>query len=150
MLRSARQAEPENHQLTLDYAGLCLQAGQLDETERLLMELPRDVRDATEAVQLRALLDFSSAARDAPPLEELERSVAANPDDMTLRYRLGAVYVLNDRMAAAMDAFMFILEHDRKFRDDIGRRSLLAVFELIGNDDELVKRYRRQLFNALH
>ena len=150
MLQRARQAEPENHQLTLDYAGLCLRAGRLEETERLLMELPRNVRDSTEAVQLRALLDFSSASLDAPPLEELERSVAVNPDDMTLRYRLGAVYVLNDRMDAAMDAFMFILEHDRKFRDDIGRRSLLAVFELIGNEDDLVKRYRRQLFNALH
>ena len=150
MLQRARQTEPENHQLTLDYAGLCLRAGRLEETERLLMELPRDIRDATEAVQLRALLDFSSAALDAPPLEELERSVATNPDDMTLRYRLGAVYALNDRMEAALDAFMFILEHDRKFRDDIGRRSLLAVFELIGNEDDLVKRYRRQLFNALH
>ena len=83
-------------------------------------------------------------------LEELEHTVAANTDDMALRYRLGAVYVLNDRMEAAMDAFLFILEHDRKFRDDIGRRSLLAVFELLGNEGDLVQRYRRQLFNALH
>jgi len=150
MLRNARQAEPENHQLTLDYAGLCLQAGRLEETEHLLAELPRDVRDETEAVQLRALLDFSSAALDAPPLDELERSVAASPDDMTLRYRLGAVYVLNDRMEAAMETFMAILEHDRKFRDDIGRRSLLAVFELLGNEGDLVQQYRRRLFNALH
>jgi putative thioredoxin len=150
MLRNARRVEPENHQLTLDYAGLCLQAGRLDETEQLLMGLPRDVRDATEAVQLSALLDFSRAAKDAPPLEELEHSVTANPDDMTLRYSLGAVYVLNDRMEAAMDAFMFILEHDRKFRDDIGRRSLLAVFDILDSEGDLVQRYRRRMFNALH
>jgi putative thioredoxin len=150
MLRSARQAEPENHQLTLDYAGLCLQAGQLEETGRLLMELPRDVRDETEATQLSALLDFSRVALDAPPLEELERRAAASPDDMATRYRLGAVYVLNDSMEAAMDTFMYILEHDRKFRDDIGRRSLLAVFQLLGNEGELVQQYRRRLFNALH
>ncbi len=150
MLRSARQAEPDNHQLTLDYAGLCLQTGRLEETERLLQELPHAVRNETEALQLRALLDFSSAAVDAPPLEELERDVAANPDDMALRYRLGAVHVLNDRMEAAMDAFMTILQHDRKFRDDIGRRSLLAVFDILGNEGDLVQRYRRQLFNALH
>jgi len=150
MLQQARQEEPENHQLTLDYARLCLQAGRLEETEQLLAELPRDVRDETEAVQLRALLDFSEAALDAPPMEELERSIAANPDDMSLRYRLGAVHVLNDRMEAAMDAFMSILQRDREFRDDIGRRSLLAVFDILGNDSELVQRYRRQLFNALH
>jgi putative thioredoxin len=150
MLQQARQEEPENHQLTLDYANLCLQAGRLEETERLLEELPHDIRNETEAVQLRALLDFSRAALDAPPVEELERSIAANPDDMSLRYRLGAIHVLNDRMEAAMDAFMAILQRDRKFRDDIGRRSLLAVFDILGNDSELVQRYRRQLFNALH
>jgi putative thioredoxin len=150
MLQQARQQEPGNHQLTLDYANLCLQAGRLEETEQLLAELPRDVRDETEAVQLRALLDFSRAALDAPPVEELERGIAANPDDMSLRYRLGAVHVLNNRMEAALDAFMAILQRDRKFRDDIGRRSLLAVFDILGNESELVQRYRRQLFNALH
>jgi len=150
MLQQARQQEPGNHQLTLDYANLCLQAGRLEETEQLLAELPRDVRDETEAVQLRALLDFSRAALDAPPVEELERGIAANHDDMSLRYRLGAVHVLNNRMEAALDAFMAILQRDRKFRDDIGRRSLLAVFDILGNESELVQRYRRQLFNALH
>jgi len=150
MLQDAREAEPENHQLTLDYAGLCLQAGRLEETERLLLELPREVRDEAAAVQLRALLDFSNAARDAPPLQELERSVAARPDDMTLRYRLGAAYVLNDRMEDAMESFMYILEHDRKFRDDIGRRSLLAVFDILGSEDERVQHYRRRLFTALY
>jgi putative thioredoxin len=53
-------------------------------------------------------------------------------------------------MEAAMGAFLYILEHDREFRDDIGRRSLLAVFELLGNEGELVQQYRRRLFNALH
>jgi len=150
MLQRARQAEPENHQLTLDTAGLCLQAGRLEETERLLAELPRDVRDENGAVQLRALLDFSKAALDAPPVEELEREAAARPDDLSLRYRLGAVYVMNDRMEAALDAFMYILSHDREYRDDIGRRSLLAVFDILGSESDLVQRYRRELFNALH
>jgi len=150
MLRKARQAEPENHQVTLDFARLCLQAGRLEEADRLLMELPREVRDEPAAVQLRGLLDFSSAAQDAPPLEELERNVSASPGDLPQRYRLGALYVLNDRMEEAMEAFMYILQHDRSFRDDIGRRSLLAVFEILGNEEDLVQSFRRRLFNALH
>jgi putative thioredoxin len=150
MLERARRKEPENHQLTLDYASLCLQAGRLEETGRLLAALPRDVRDETEALQLQALLDFSKAALDAPSVEELERSIAAHPDDLSLRYRLGAVHVLNNRMEPAMEVFMTILQRDREFRDDIGRRSLLAVFDILGSESELVQRYRRQLFNALH
>jgi putative thioredoxin len=53
-------------------------------------------------------------------------------------------------MEPAMEAFMTILQRDREFRDDIGRRSLLAVFDILGSESELVQRYRRQLFNALH
>jgi putative thioredoxin len=49
-----------------------------------------------------------------------------------------------------MEAFMSILQRDRGFRDDAGRKGLLAVFEMPGNEGELVNSYRRRLFNALH
>jgi putative thioredoxin len=150
MLRSARQAEPDNHQLTLDYAGLCLQEGRLQEVDELLNGLPHDIRQEPEAVQLRALLEFATTTLDAPPLAELERTVAATPDDMAARYQLGAVYVMNNRMEDALESFMTLLQHDRGYRDDIGRRSLLAVFDLLGNEGELVNSYRRKLFTAMH
>jgi len=150
MLRAARQSEPGNHQLTLDYARLCLQDGRLQEVDELLNGLPRDIRDEPEAVQLRALLDFANSAQDAPPLAALETEAANNPDDLETRYRLGACYVINNRVEDALQAFMYILQHDRKFRDDIGRKSLLAVFELLGNEGELVNNYRRKLFTAMH
>ena len=150
MLRAARQAEPDNHQLTLDYARLCLRERRLQEVDELLLTLPRDIRDEPEAVQLRALLDFALSAADAPPLSTLEQMLAGNPDDMEARYQLGASYVLNDRMEDALEAFLYILQHDRKFRDDIGRKSLLAAFVLLGDEGELVNNYRRKLFTAMH
>ena len=150
MLRAARQAEPDNHQLTLDYARLCLRERRLQDVDELLLTLPRDIRDEPEAVQLRALLDFALGAADAPPLSTLEQTLAGNPDDMQARYQLGASYVLNDRMEDALEAFMYILQHDRTFRDDIGRKSLLAAFVLLGDEGDLVNNYRRKLFTAMH
>ena len=150
MLRAARQAEPDNHQLTLDYARLCLRERRLQDVDELLLTLPRDIRDEPEAVQLRALLDFALGAADAPPLSTLEQTLAGNPDDMEARYQLGASYVLNDRMEDALEAFMYILQHDRTFRDDIGRKSLLAAFVLLGDEGDLVNNYRRKLFTAMH
>jgi len=150
MLREARVSEPDNHQLTLDYASLCLQENRLQEVEALLNGLPYDVREAPEAVQLRALLEFAGSVQSSAPLPELEQDVDRNPDDLEARYRLGASYVMHDRMEDALETFMYILQRDRKFRDDIGRKSLLAVFELLGNEGELVASYRRRLFTALH
>jgi len=150
MLRTARAAEPDNHQLTLDYASLCLQENRLQEVDELLSGLPRDIREEPEAVQLRSLLDFASSVQSSPSLAELEKSVDSNPDDLETRYQLGACYVINDRMEDALETFMYILQRDRGFRDDIGRKSLLAVFELLGNEGELVTSYRRRLFTAMH
>jgi putative thioredoxin len=150
LLDEAHGDEPDNHQVTLDYAELLLKQRQLTDAEQLLTGLPRDVRDETEAGRLLAMLDFTLTTQDAPPLTVLESTVEGNPDDMESYYQLGAWYVLDGQLENAMEAFMHILQHDRKFRDDAGRKGLLAVFELLGNEGELVNSYRRKLFTALH
>ena len=150
LLDDAHQNEPDNHHLTLDYAELCLREAQLEKTASLLAALPREVRDAAEAMRLRALLDFALAIKEAPPIEELEATVSREPDNLEARYQLGAWQVLNDRFEHALETFMQLFQRDRSFRDDAGRRGLLAIFELLDNQGELVTRYRRKLFNLLH
>ena len=150
LLGDAHQNEPDNHQLTLDYAELCLREAQLEKTASLLAALPHEVRDAAEAMRLRALLDFALAIKEAPPIEELEATVSREPDNLEARYQLGAWQVLNDRFEHALETFMQLFQRDRSFRDDAGRRGLLAIFELLDNQGELVTRYRSKLFNLLH
>ena len=48
-----------------------------------------------------------------------------------------------------MDQLLEIVRRDRGFEDDIGRKTLLSVFNLLGGD-ELVSRYRRLLASALN
>jgi len=150
LLQEARLAEPDNHQLTLAYAEFKMRQGLLDDAAELIASLPRDVRDEKEATRLRALLEFALVTRDAPSMADLESTVENNPDDMEARYQLAAWYVLDNRMEPALEAFMQLLQRDRGFRDDAGRKGLLAVFELLENEGELVNSYRRKLFNLLH
>jgi putative thioredoxin len=49
-----------------------------------------------------------------------------------------------------MDQLLEIVQRDRTFQDDIGRKTLLDVFSLLGGQGELVSRYRRLLSSALH
>ena len=97
LLEAAHQDEPDNHQLTLAYAGMCMRTGQLEQAAALIAGLPRDVRDETEAMRLQTLLDFALAVKDAPAVETLEDTVSNEPDNLEARYQLGAWYVLNDR-----------------------------------------------------
>ena len=150
LLHDAHLAEPDNHQLTLAYAELKMRQGLLHDAAELIASLPRDVRDEKDALRLAALLEFSLVTEAAPPVTELETAIDNNPDDLEARYQLGAWYVLNNRMEKALDAFMQLLQRDRGFRDDAGRKGLLAVFELLENQGDLVNSYRRKLFTLLH
>ena len=150
LLQDAHVAEPDNHQLTLAYAELKMRQGLLDDAENLIASLPHDVRNEKKASRLSALLEFSILTRDAPSMTDLESTVASNPDDLEARYQLAAWYVMENRMESALEAFLQLLQGDRNFRDDAGRKGLLAVFNLLENEGELVNRYRRKLFTLLH
>ncbi|MGA8032158.1 MAG: tetratricopeptide repeat protein, partial [Casimicrobiaceae bacterium] len=39
---------------------------------------------------------------------------------------------------------------DRKFGDDVGRKTMLTVFAALPGDSDLVRRYRRELAGALN
>ncbi|HFC53612.1 MAG TPA: tetratricopeptide repeat protein, partial [Gammaproteobacteria bacterium] len=42
-----------------------------------------------------------------------------------------------------------IIRRDRGFKEDIGRKQMLALFNVVDNPD-LVREYRRRLANVLH
>jgi putative thioredoxin len=150
MLREARESDPVNYRIQLDCAGINLELGDLTEAQATLDALPRDIREEAEAVRLYALLGFAQLVQDAPPTNELESLINNKPDDMQARHQLAARHVLADQMEPAMQELLYILQHDRKFGDDAGRKGLLAVFDLLGNEGDLVAGYRRKLFNSLH
>jgi putative thioredoxin len=150
MLREARESDPDNHRIQLDYAAINLELGDSTEAEATLDALPRDMREETEAVRLYALLGFARLVQDAPSAEELETRINNKPDDIEARHQLAARHVLADQLETAMQELLYILQHDRGYGDDAGRKGLLAVFELLGNEAELVADYRRKLFNSMH
>jgi putative thioredoxin len=149
-LREARESDPDNHRIQLDYAAINLELGDSTEAEATLDALPRDMREETEAVRLYALLGFARLVQDAPSAEELETRINNKPDDIEARHQLAARHVLADQLETAMQELLYILQHDRGYGDDAGRKGLLAVFELLGNEAELVADYRRKLFNSMH
>jgi putative thioredoxin len=150
LLAETHASEPDNHQLTLDYASMSIRAGQLDQAEALLDAMPYEVRNESDALGVRAVLDFSRVAGTDADLAELQARIVSDPSDSAARYRLGAALLLSGSTQAALDEFLYLLQHDRGFHDDAGRKALLASFDLLGKDNELAGIYRRRMFTALY
>lgn len=150
LLQQAVESDPANDRAKLALAGVSLARGRTADAEALLKALSPEARDGAEAVMLRARLEFSRLAEDSPPQAELEQKLAAAPAAAELRLQLSARQVLGGQYEAAMQNLLEIVRRDRKFRDDAGRKTLLALFQLLGNDHALVKQYRPLLARALN
>ena len=129
---------------------LHVQAKEPDAAEQLLNELPANVQAETAVTILRAQIEFVRALADAPEASVLKERVQQDPKDLTARYQLGVRHILAGEYEPALEQMMAIMQRDRSFDDDIGRRSAVALFEMLGPDDELVGRYRKQMAQMLY
>jgi len=150
LLEQACKDDPDNPRLPLKYARLCIDDHQLDRAGEILQALPRELREASEAASLLALLEFSRSITDAPSTVELESALDENPKQSEPRYQLAARQLLGGHHDKALENFMMLLKQDRNYRDGAAQRGLLTVFALLDEDDERIPRYRRRMFALLH
>ena len=125
--------------------------GRYTQADDQLQALPAEVRDELpELRQLAAHVSILRVAREAPPTAELEQAVAANPGNLEARYQLSAVRLLANDYDAAMQQLLEIARLDPGYRHDAGCAGLHALFELLGDANERVVRYRALLQSAMH
>ncbi|MDP2110894.1 MAG: tetratricopeptide repeat protein [Thiobacillus sp.] len=150
LLANAAMAEPDNLAIPRDLAKLLWAEGEGEQALKLLDSLPPDARAEPEIARLHAHLSLAETARRAPPLAELDARLAHDSNDLDARYQRAAVLLAADEFAGALEELLFIARTDRGFRHDIGRTSLLALFDLLGSAHPLTRQYRQALSEALH
>ncbi len=131
------------------FVNILLHAGEYAQAESLLKALPANVQAQAPVQQALARLSFAHVLQNAPEVKTLEAALAADAKDLTARYQLSAYQVLQGNYAEALENLLFIMRSSRPFQDDAGRKGLVAVFDLLGNDP-LVSRYRSKMSSLLY
>ncbi|GLU35476.1 thioredoxin [Trinickia caryophylli] len=151
-LKAALALDPGFDEARLDLIELLLDEERVDEARKedeLLSPKTRqgiDVRYNT----LKTRLDALDAAAELPPTDALEARVAANPADLEAQFDLASALIARRDYEAALAHLLEIVKRDRAFRDDIGRKTMLSVFDLASHRPELVAEWRRKLSTTLH
>lgn len=143
-LRKAVEAEPDKDEHKLDLALVLLQTGGAAEAEQLLDRLPANLATDDRTVKARAKLGFAALLKDAPPAEVLQAAIAADPDDLRARHLLGVRQLVAGDAEAGLAQFLEMLRRDRKYGDDLARKSLIDAFRVL-DDEDLVSKVRRQM-----
>lgn len=150
LLEQAEQQDPRNTTVQIDLAYLDAQEGQFKQASDRLKNLGQEARDKPEVAALLAKIEFTEATQNAPDAETLEKQIAENPKNSEARYRLAAHHAMDGNYQAALDQFLQLVMRDRNYNDDAGRRGMLSLFTMLGDDHELTGTYRRKMFNAMH
>jgi putative thioredoxin len=99
---------------------------------------------------LRARTAFVEAATARPDAAALRASLERDPADAGARHALAAHHALAGDYATALAEWLELMRRDRKFGDDLARRSLLGAFAVLGEGHELTAASRRRMASLLH
>ena len=149
-LQEALTLDPAHLEARLAASEILLGTGRLQDAQVMLDGLPADKRGDERVSALAARIDFALKTEDSPDPGVLQQRVQSNPADLEARLQLAILLSAREEYETALQHLLSIVQQDRHFQDDIGRKTMLEVFQLLGGGHELVSRYRRLLAQALN
>jgi putative thioredoxin len=150
ILSRAEALDPSNDDIRVDRAALLADAGRLDEANQVLAALKPLTQMSARVNALKAKLDLARGAADASSIDELEQRIAANAGDLDARLQLAHAHAASQNYREALEQLLEIVGRDRAFGEDAGRKTMLKVFELLGNWGDLVSEFRRRLARTIN
>jgi putative thioredoxin len=123
---------------------------QLDEAKRLLDSLSPNTRMDDHAQRVLAKLTFALGGQQGGDEAGLRAKIAADPGDMESRMQLANLLVAAGRHQDGLEELLEMVRIDRSWNDEAPRKTMLAVFNMLGGQGELVSAYRRKLASALN
>jgi putative thioredoxin len=158
-ITNAKEAEQKyNEALTLDpdftaaqtgLARIALDQGRLEDATARIAALERRGFLEPDAEKVKAELTLQLQAQNAGGVETTRAASAANPDDLNLKFQLAEALAASGQYADALALCLELVERNRKGVGENARQTMIAIFQLLPPDSDLVAEYQRQLSMAL-
>jgi putative thioredoxin len=147
LLQQLIQDEPSNTAIQVELADLLIMDGRPVDAQQIIASLPADTAGLSKPVNR---LQFIELATDLPDISVLQSAVQANPNDVSAIYKLAVSLVVDDQIEQALEQLLLMLQKDREFEDELARKTMIKVFDLLGKGDLVATAYRRKMFACLH
>jgi putative thioredoxin len=134
-LAAALEADPANDDARFDYIKLLIGVGQLPQAQAALApalaRIPVALRFEALKQWLAALQFVSTDPRGAWSLEQFDAAIAQNKRDFDTRLAKARLLMAAGQWTEAMDELLEIIMRDKKWADELPRKTLVAILELL-------------------
>ena len=148
-LRAALALDATYDEARLDYVELLMVTERVEDAKGQFALLTPRIKADPRYAQIETALNAVDQAQDLPEEDELIARIEANPTDLQARLELANKRIARRAWGPAMDELLEIVQRDRTFQEEIGRKTLIAVFGMASAQPELVSQYRRKLSTML-
>lgn len=148
-LKNAIALDPACDGARLDMIALLVGRGETQEARRHFDVLSPRADQQRVYAPVKARLEAAEAVGLLPGEADLRGRLAVDPGDLQSRLALAEIGIARGDYAVALGELLEITRRDRIFRDDIGRRRMLEVFEMAADQPELVAQFRSRLSQVL-
>ena len=149
-LKNAIALDPSCDGARLDMVLLLVARGDLENARRHFEVLSSRALDQSTYASVKTRLEAAEAASVLPSEDELAARIALDAGDLQSRLALAELAIGRGDYAPALEQLLEIVRRDRDFREDAGRKRMLAVFEMASIDEpELVADFRNRLSQLL-
>ncbi|NET29797.1 MAG: tetratricopeptide repeat protein [Okeania sp. SIO1I7] len=133
------QKYPRNISLIIEAAKFLVSLNRLEEAQKLIETIGENNREFYPQIQaVKGLIHFKQEAE--------------NPGDSELDkiYAQACNLTLSANYEEALKLFLDIVTRNRKYKNDGARKAMLAIFNILGDDNSTSKEYRKQLLLNLY
>ena len=148
-LKKLQQTDYDNPRIPLTLIKLMFREKRFSDVIDYIRALPKKLRESDEIINLQTYAKFIIAANDAPNKESLIEDLNKDNAQIKKHYQLAAFYLIEDKLVECMDQLLEIIRLDRKYEDDIGVKGIVSILNMIDNNPDLVKKYRKKMIHAM-
>ncbi len=142
--------EPGHAAAHLALAKVLIGAKQINEARHHLDAISMSDAEYDAASRLKEVLAFHDQCQEAGGDAACRQKLAANPKDLEARLGLASCLASEGKYPEALEEFLAIVAKDKRFRDETARKSMLAIFSLVGERSDLAEEYRQRLARTLY
>ncbi len=149
MLTQAQADDPSNHNISIAIAQTFAAMDDAASAVAVLDKLPEERQQQDDVMQLRSHLDFDLLSKDTPDQATLEQRLADDENDSEARFQLATQHISNGDYPQALELLLILMRKDRNYEDDAARKTMLKIFDLLG-EDPLVSKYRSKMMSLIY